>query len=83
MSIMSRTPKKKISVAISNSNIEKIDKIIQKNPRENTSSVIDYSLDISLEEISELLKNPIQLEEEILKRKLADIQKIKKEEGKT
>ena len=55
-------PKKKISVTISQNNIEKINNIIKENPEETTSSVVDCSLDMSLEEVKELLKNPIELE---------------------
>ena len=74
--------KQKISVSISPRNIEKIDKIKKGNAKETTSSIVDYSLDISLEEIASLLKNPIELEEQILQLRLKDIQKIK-EGGKT
>lgn len=81
MSII-KQPKKKISVAISQHNIDKIDKIIRENPEENTSSVINHSLDISLEEIAELLQYPLKLEEELTKRKLEDIQRKLKEEKK-
>lgn len=75
---ITKTPKKKISVSLSGANIEKIENIIKQNPKETTSSVIDTSLEYSLEEVGELLKKPLELEEALLKRKLEDIQKIKR-----
>ncbi len=76
-----KQPKKKISVAISQINFDKIKRIIKLSPEQNTSSVIDTSLDMSLEEVKDLLKNPVELEKELLKRRLADLNKIKKEKG--
>lgn len=73
-----KRPKKKISVSISQHNIDKIDKIVERNPEENRSNIIDTSLDLNLEEVAELLKNPLQLEEQLLKLKLKDIERMKK-----
>jgi len=76
---LTKQPKKKISVAISQNNFDKIGKIVTENKDQNVSSVIDYSLDYSLEEIRELFKNPLDMDEELTKRKLEDIKKMKEE----
>jgi len=71
---MKTKPRKKVNVAISETNFEKIENIKKNNPEQNRSSIIDYSLDMSLEEVKELLKNPVKLEKEILKRRLKDLE---------
>lgn len=72
---MKNKPKKKVSISISEANFDKIENITKDNPEQTRSSVIDYALDMDLEEVKELLKNPIQLEKEILKRRLEDLEK--------
>jgi len=72
--------KKKLSVSISQHNFNKIKNIRVKNPTETTSSIIDHSLDLSLEEVKELLKNPVELEKEKLKRALEDLERQEQEE---
>lgn len=70
--------KKKLSVSIDQRNFVKIEDITKRFPQETTSSVINTALDMSLEDVEGLLDNPLELEEELLKRKLEDIQKMKK-----
>lgn len=64
MSITKEKPKKKLSVAIKQTNFKKIENIKKKYPSENTSSIIDASLDFSLEEVEELLGKPLDFQEE-------------------
>jgi|GEM_PF-6000220 len=68
--------KKKLSVSIDKRNFEKIDRIIKNYSDQTTSSIINYGLDLSLEEVEDLLKNPLELEQEILKRKMEDLKKM-------
>ena len=73
-------PKKKLSVSISSHNINKINRILIDNKRETTSSVIDHSLDMSLEEVASLLKNPLDLQKKKLELQIEDIMRMKKEQ---
>jgi hypothetical protein len=78
--MVAKKNKVKLSVSISEHNVNKIEHIKKIYPEETTSSVIDHSLDMSLEEVKELLKNPINLEKAKLKMALEDLERQEKTE---
>lgn len=69
--------KQKISITIKKENLDKVNNIVKNNPKETTSSVIDYSLDLSLSDIAEFMQVSAQtrmdMEQKILERKLKEI----------
>lgn len=67
----------KVSAAIDTENMNKMKIIVKKYKDENYSKIINLALTLTLERIKELIKNPLDLEEELIKRKLEDIKKTR------
>lgn len=80
---LTQSKKRKISITIKEINAKKIEDIIRiSHGQETVSSIIDASLDSSLSEISALInmqqKNKIDLEEELLEKRLRELKEIKR-----